>query len=97
MTEALLRLWRALVIFLPSSASTILTQAWRGTEDQKRSAIYSLTRRGSPVDDRPSTDKLPHFVKKISERFDQQQNKLKIGFPIVFSNLAQKGLGVFSH
>ena len=29
------------------------------------------------------------------ERFDQQQKKLKIGFPIVFSNLARKGLGGF--
>ena len=29
------------------------------------------------------------------ERFDQQQKKLKIGFPIVFSNLVRKGLGFF--
>ena len=31
------------------------------------------------------------------ERFDKQIKKLKIGFPIVFSNLAQKGLGGFCH
>ena len=28
---------------------------------------------------------------------DQQKNKLKIGFPIVFSNLARKGLGGSFH
>ena len=31
------------------------------------------------------------------ERFHQQQKKLKIGFTIVFSILARKGLGVFFH
>ena len=34
-------------------------------------------------------------VKKNLERFDQQHKKLKIGIPIVFSNLSRKGLGFF--
>ena len=29
---------------------------------------YVKTRRGSPVDDRPSTDKLHHFVRKKKEK-----------------------------
>ena len=44
----------------------------------------------SPIDFESS------IVKKFLERFDQQQKKLKIGFPIVYSNLARKGLGFFS-
>ena len=36
------------------------------------------------------------FKKIFLEGFDQEK-KLKIGFPIILSNLARKGLGFFCH
>ena len=44
---------------------TLLTDADSGTDTNlKRKRDLSKTRRGSPVDDRPSTDNLHHFVQK---------------------------------
>ena len=51
-------------IFLLST----LTKKMYITRTQKCQQFKKKTRRGSPVDDRPSTDKLHHFVKKKKKK-----------------------------